>query len=118
VLGAVLDRVADELDRRLDREDPGAAADELLQDVVLRRAAQLLQVVAALLGQRQVHRDQRRRGAVDRQRDGDAVEVDAIEGGLEVGERVHRHADAADLAFGHRVVAVETASAWAGRRRR
>jgi hypothetical protein len=41
--------------------DPGAAADELLQDVVLRRAAQRLEVEAALLGHRQVHRDQDRR---------------------------------------------------------
>jgi hypothetical protein len=34
-------------------------------------------------------------------------EVDAVEGDLEVAQRVDRHADAADLAFGQRIVRVE-----------
>ena len=41
--------IRDRANRRLDRKHPGAAADELLQDVVLRGAPQLLQVVACLL---------------------------------------------------------------------
>ena len=83
--------------------------DELLQDVVLRGAAQLREVVAALLGHRQVHCDQDRRGAVDRQRHRDPVEVDTLERDLEVAQRVHGHADAADFALGLRIVRIQAA---------
>ncbi len=107
VLGAVLDRVADQLDRRLDREDPGAAPDELLQDVVLRGAAQRLDVVAPFLRHREVHRDADRGGAVDRQRHRNLVELDAIECDLEVTQRVDRHANPADLPAGQRIVRVD-----------
>ena len=109
MLRAVLDRVTDEPHRRLDRVDPGAAPDELLEDVVLRRPAQLRHIVAALLGHREIHGDELRRRAVHRERHGDRIEVDAVEGDLEIAQRVDRHADAADLAVRERVVRVEPA---------
>ena len=65
VRGAVFDGVANQADRGFHRKNPGAPANEFLEDVVLRGAAQFLDVVAALFGHRQVHRDQDRGCAVD-----------------------------------------------------
>jgi hypothetical protein len=45
--------------------------------------------------------------AVDRERDGDPVQVDAVERDLEVAQRVDRHADPADFALGERVVRIQ-----------
>ena len=107
MFGAVLDGVAHQLDRGLDRIDPGAAADEFLEDVVLRRAAQLLQVVAAFLRHREVHGDQDSRRPVDGERHGDFVQIDAVEGDFEITQGVHRHADAADFALCQRVIRIQ-----------
>ena len=109
MLRAVLDRVADQANRGRDRVHPGAAPDELLEDVVLRGPAQPREVVAALFGHREVHGDQDRRRAVDRERDGDLPEIHALEGRLEIVQRVDRHADPADLALGLRIVGVHAA---------
>ena len=106
---AIFDGVADQLDRRLDREDPGAAADHLLEDIVLGRAAQGGDVVAALLRHGEIHGDHDGGGAVDGERYGDLVEIDAVESDLEIAQAVDRHADPPDLAFRGRVVAVQPA---------
>ena len=101
--------VADQLHRRLDREDPGAAADHFLEDIVLGRSAQGGDVVAALFRHREIHGYHDGGGAVDSERHGDLVEVDAVEGDLEIAQAVDRHADAPDLAFRGRIVAVQPA---------
>ena len=61
---------------------------------------------ALLLGDRDVEREQHRRGRVDRHRRRDLVERDAVEQHAHVVERVDRDADAADLAARQRVVRV------------
>ena len=102
-----LDEIADQAQRRLDRIDPGAARHELLEDVVLRRGDHAVGRGALLLGDRVVHGGDRRGHAVDGERDAHAVERDAGEGRLHVGQRVDGHAHAPDFALGARVVGVE-----------
>ena len=109
VVRAELHGVDHQPDRVLDREDPGPAADELLEDVVLGGAAQPGEVVAALAGHREVHRHDGAGRAVDGQRHRDRVQIDAGEGLFHVGEGVHRHAYAADLAPSHGVIRVQPA---------
>ena len=99
------------------RVDVGAARDVLLEDVVLDGAADALPGDALLLGEHEVEREQDRRRGVDRHRGRDAVERDAVEQPPHVGDRVDRHADPADLAARHRVVASRSRSGSAGRRR-
>src|SRR5262249_25944790 len=62
---------------------------------------------AVLLGDGLVHGGDRRRHAVDGQRHADAIERDAGECVLHVGQRVHGHADPADLAFSLGIVRVQ-----------
>ena len=72
VLRAELDHVDDDAHRRLRRADPLLLRDELLQHVVLDRAAELLATgTPCSLGDREVHREQHARRAVDRHRRGD-----------------------------------------------
>ena len=103
---AEADEVGREAERRLDGEAPGVARDELLQQIVLHRAAHLVEGNAAALRDGGHHRDEDRRGRVDRHGDRHAVERDAVEDRLHVAEGVDRHAHLADLALGARVVAV------------
>ena len=107
--GAELDRVGDEPQRRAGRPDPRAAADVLLEDVVLDRAAELRPVDALLLADGDVEREQDRGGAVDREAGADPVERDLVEEDLGVGERVERDADPADLLLDVGVVGVVAA---------
>jgi hypothetical protein len=59
-----------------------------------------------LLREHDVHREQDPRRRVDRHRDRDLLEVDAVEERFHVGERVDRDAFATDFAFAHRMVRV------------
>ena len=61
---------------------------------------------ALLLADRDVEREQGRRGRVDRHRRRDLGERDAVEEDAHVVERVDRDADPADLALRHRVIGV------------
>src|SRR6202030_3996100 len=99
----------DEFDRRVDREHPGAAADEFFENVVLRGATQLGNVVAALLRHGEIHGDQDGGGAVDGERHRDGVEIDAVEGDFEIAQGVDRHADPADFADRFRRVGIVAA---------
>ena len=116
LVGAELDRVGDQADRRRGRPDPRAARDVLLEDVVLDRAAQLLARHALLVADRDVEGEHDRGGAVDRPRRRDLVERDVAEEDLGVGERVERDADPADLLFDVGVVGVVADLGRAGRR--
>ncbi len=86
------------------REDVRAAGQVLLDDVVLRGAAQAALVDAALARQGDVEREQPHRGPVDRHRRVGAGQVDAVEQDAHVVERVDRHPDLADLGPGQRMV--------------
>jgi hypothetical protein len=106
VLGAVGDAVAHDAHAGRDREHVFLLRHVFLQDVGLDGARQLVQVVAALPGQRHVHGQQDPGRWVDGQRNADLLEVDAFEQRFHVGQRVDGHAFAADLALAHRVIAV------------
>ena len=95
---AVLDRVDDEAHRRRRRKDELLLGDELLEDVVLQRAAQRRERHALLLGHREIHAEQDRRGRVDGHRSGDLAQRNAVEQGLHVRQRVDGDAAVADLA--------------------
>ena len=103
---AVFGDVGDQLQARLRREDVGAAAEILLDDVVLHRALQLARVRALLLGDRDVERQQPGGGGVDRHRGVHRLERDAVEQRPHVADVADRHPDLADLAPRQRVVAV------------
>ena len=95
--------------RRIDgarRVDVGAARDVLLEDVVLDGAAEGAARHAALVGHRDVEREQRRRRRVDGHRRRDLAERQPVQEDAHVLDRVDRHADAADLAARQRVVGV------------
>ena len=78
--------------------DPLLLRDELLEHVVLQRAAQLVGRDALPLGDRDVEREQHGRGRVDRHRRRHLVERDVAEQPRHVVERRDRDALAADLA--------------------
>ena len=106
VLRAVSKDVGDEAHGRTRREDVGAASRILLEDVVLNRARELICGHALLLGNGDVHRQKHGSRGVDRHGRRDLAEIDLVEESLHVSERINRHADLADLAFGDRVVGV------------
>ena len=89
------------------RVDVGLARQELLEDVVLHRAAERGRLDALPLADHLVHGQEDWRGRVDRERGRDPVERNAVEHLLHVAERVDRDADLADLALGELVVGVE-----------
>ncbi len=95
-----------EAERRLRREDVGPAREIFLDDVVLRRALQLVARHTLSLGRRDIERKQPRRRGIDGHRRVHAVERNAVEQGAHVAEMGDRHADLADFALGQRVVAV------------
>jgi hypothetical protein len=86
VLRPVLEGIDDQLGARARRKDVLLLRDVLLQDVVLKRAPDLLPRRAVLLRDREVHRERDRRRRVDRHRRG-IVERDTVEQNLHVGER-------------------------------
>ncbi len=105
-LGAVGEQIGGQPHRGPRREDVVPAGDVLLQDVVLDGAAQGGRIDSLRLGDQFVEQQQQGRRRVDRHRRRDPVERDPVEEHLHVGERVDRHAGAAHLAFGARVVGV------------
>ena len=98
--------VGDEAHRRPRREHELLLGLVLLEDVVLNRAAEARPIDALLVAEGDVHREQRRRGGVDRHRRADRAEVDALEQQLEIDERVDGDAGAPDLADCELVVGV------------
>ena len=104
---AELDHVGDDAHRRCGRGDPLLLRDELLEHVVLDRAAERVPGDAAAAGDREVHREQDRGRAVHGHRRRHLIERDPVEEDLHVLDRRHRHALAADLATRARVVGVE-----------
>ena len=106
LVGAELDRVGDEPERRARWPDPGAAAHVLLQDVVLDRAPQLRSVDTLLLADGDVEGEDDRCRPVDGEARADGVERDLTEEDLGVGQRVDGHSHPADLLLDVRVVGV------------
>ena len=98
--------VGDEAHRRRRRIDVRAARDVLLEDVVLDRAGERAARDAALVGDRDVERQQRRRRGVDGHRRRDLAERQAVEQHTHVVDRRDRDAGAPDLAARQRVVGV------------
>ena len=89
------------MERRNDRfgmKDRSAARDEFLQQIVLRRAAQLGPRHAVLFGDDQVEREEERRGRVDRHRGVDRLQRDSFEQPLHVLPMANRDARLADFA--------------------
>ncbi len=107
-LRAELDHVGNDPHRGSRRADPFLLRDELLEHVVLDRAADLLPRHALALGHDQIHRQQNRCRAVDRHRGADLVQRDAVEQPGHVMDRRDRNAFAADLANRALVVGVVT----------
>ena len=106
VLRAVCEDVGDEAHGRARREDICAASRILLEDVILDRARELVGGHTLLLCHSDVHRQEHGSRGVDRHGRRDLAEIDLVEEGLHVSERIDRHADLADLAFGNRIVGV------------
>ncbi len=106
VLGAEGELVGDQPHRGARRIDVLLLRDVLLQDVVLKGAADAGPGRAVLLGHGEVHgqRDGRRR--VDRHGCRHGAEVDAVEEHLHVPKRIHGDAALADLAPRHLMVGV------------
>ncbi len=100
------ERVDDEVHRRPLGHDPFALRDVLLETVVLDRAAECGERIAAFLRGSEVHRPHDRRGSVDRHRRRDLVDGDLVEQDLHVADRVDRDALATDLATRKRIVGI------------
>jgi len=106
VQGAELDGVADQLHGGLRGAHEGLLGDELLEHVVLDRAADLVKRNAVDFGRRAVHGPEGRGRRVDRHGGRDLVEGDALGENEEVFEGVDGHAALAALATGFRGVGV------------
>ena len=106
VLGAVLDRVDDELKGGEHRKEPLLLRDVFLENVVLKSAAHFLFGHALLFGDRQVHRQDHDGRAVDGHGGRDFAEGNAGEQLLHILERGDGDAAFADLAFGFGAVGV------------
>ena len=79
LLRTELDHIRDDPQRRLGRADPFLLRDELLEHVILDRAAHLAPRHPLALRVDQVHREQHRRRAVDRHRGRDLADRNPIE---------------------------------------
>ncbi len=106
MLRGVLDGVHHQLHRRLGRVDELVLGVELLEDVVLQRAAELRDVDVALPGHRDVHRPDHRGRAVDGLADRDLVDGDVGVQPVHVLDGVDGHTAAPDLAEAQGIVAV------------
>ncbi len=104
--GAELDGVADELHGGLGRAHQGLLGDELLEHVVLDRAADLVQGDPLDLGRCAVHGPEGCRRRVDRHGGRDLVEGNALGENEEVFEGIDGHSALAALAAGLRGVCV------------
>ena len=100
------DHVGGQPHRRCGRERIGAAREELLDDVVLRRALQDRLVHAVLLGGDDVERQQPGRRRVDRHRRVHRLQRDAVHQLRHRCAVADRHADLADLAARELVIGV------------
>ena len=106
VLRRVPDDVADDPHRWRRRIDVRVADHELLEDVVLDRAGELLLPHALLLGGDDVAGEHRQHRAVHRHRHRHPVERDAVEQDLHVLDRIDRHPRFADVADHARMVGI------------
>ena len=104
LLQAVLVCLGDQPQARVRGKDVGAARQVLLDDVVLRRALQLRNVLATLPRQRHVEREHPHRRGVDGHGGVHLLKGDALEQHVEVVEAVDRHPDLAHLGTGERVI--------------
>ena len=108
-LRGVLDDVGHDAHRGSGRIDVGVPDHELLEDVVLDRAGELLLRHALLLGRHDVARQHRQHGAVHGHRHAHLVERDAVEQDLHVLDGIDRHARLADVADDARMVGIVAA---------
>jgi hypothetical protein len=106
VRGAEGEHIGNEPHRRARRVDVLLLRDELFQDVVLDRAGERLPARSLLLGHDEVHREDHRRGRVDRHRRRDRAEIDAVEERFHVGQRRDVHTALANFAERELVVGV------------
>jgi hypothetical protein len=106
VLRSPFEAVNDQAQRGLDREAPRVLRHVLLEDVVLDRAAELLRRDALPLRRRDVERPENDRRTVDRHRRRHAIQRDAVEQRLHVGETRDGDARLANFPFRPRVVGV------------
>ena len=107
-LGREQDHVLGQPHRRYRRKHIGSARQIFLDDVVLRRAGELLARHALLVGERHIEREQPGGGRVDRHRRVHLAERDAVKQHAHVADMRDRHADLADLTLGERMIAVVT----------
>ena len=105
-LDRVGDHVRDQAKARSGRERVRAAAQVLLDDVVLGGPLEDLLADPVLLGGDDVERQQPRRGGVDRHRGVHLVERDPVQQGVHVALVRHGHPDLADLPPSELVVGV------------
>ncbi len=108
VLDRVDDRVGDQAQRRRRRERVGAAAQVLLQDVVLRGALQQRLLDTLVLGRDDVERQQPRRRRVDRHRRVHPVQRNPVEQRRHITAMCDRDTDLADLTTRELVIGVIT----------
>ncbi len=106
VLRRVGEDVGDDLHRRRRRIDVGVADHELLEDVVLDGARQLVLRHALFLGGDDVAGENGQHGAVHGHGDGNLVERNAVEQDLHVFHGIDGHACLADVAGDARMVGV------------
>jgi len=101
--GSELHGVAGQPHRRTGREDEGLPREELLQDVVLKRARQGIEGDGLPLRRDKVHREDDGRRRVDREVHRETVKREPIEQLHHVFGRIDGDADATDLRARHRI---------------
>ena len=109
MLRGVLEDIGDDLHRRQRRIDVGVAHHELLEDVVLDGALQLVLRHALLLGGDDVESQDGQHGAIHGHGDGHLAEVYLVEEDLHVEDAVDSHAGFTDVADNALVVGVVAA---------
>ena len=98
--------VADQAHGRLGREHVGAAREIFLDQIILRRAAQLRSIHALSFRRRDVQRQEPGRCRVDRHRRVHLIQGDLLEKDLHVVDMADRHTDFSNLAAGQDMVRV------------